>query len=92
MKLTIEPTKHFFMVAGGAMVRMWTGQDDNGQPIVALLSGVIVEGGQFAEGLVEIPPPGVAEQRAWADHIMAQTSIGGASARRADGVPGALDD
>jgi hypothetical protein len=90
MKLTIEPTKHFFM-AGDVMVRMWTGEDDRGQPIVAMVAGVMVEGGRFAEGLIEIPPPDEAQQRAWAERIFGQTSIRGAGRQGRDGVPGSLD-
>jgi hypothetical protein len=44
MKLTIEPTEDFF-VADDVMVRMWTGTDDNGTPVVALVAAVAVNDG-----------------------------------------------
>ena len=43
MKLTIEPTKAFFM-AGDVMVRMWQGTDSESQPVVALVSAVVFPG------------------------------------------------
>jgi hypothetical protein len=67
-KLIIEPTEQFFM-AGDVMVRAWTGTDQDGSPVTALVAGVyMVE--TSALGLREIPPPSPEDQRRWAEKIM----------------------
>lgn len=73
MKLIIEPTEHFFM-AGDVMVRMWQGQTDDGEPVIALITAVAFTGqaGAVAEGLVSIPPPTPEDARRWAEKIMTQ--------------------
>jgi hypothetical protein len=71
MKLTLEPTEEFFM-AGDVMVRMWHGSDDNGQPVVALITAVAFTGQAevAAENLVSIPPPTPEDAQRWARIIM----------------------
>lgn len=71
MKLTIEPTPHFFM-AGDVMVRMWTGVADDGSPVVVLVTAVAFSGQAeaAAEGLVSIPPPDADAAMRWAETIM----------------------
>jgi hypothetical protein len=71
MKITIEPTEHFFM-AGDVMVRMWQGVDDAGQELIALVSCVAFAGqaAAVAEGLVPIPPPDDEAARMWATSIL----------------------
>ena len=78
MKLTIEPTEDFF-VADDVMVRMWTGTDDNGTPVVALVAAVAVNDGSprapmFDGQLTPIPPPTPEDARRWAEKIMADKS------------------
>jgi hypothetical protein len=75
MKLTIEPTKHFFM-AGDVMVRMWTGRDEAGGEVVVLVSAVAFAGqaAAVASGLVEIPPPDEATAQAWAQRVLARAT------------------
>ncbi len=72
MKLTIEPTKAFFM-AGDVMVRMWQGTDSESQPVVALVSAVVFPGQAEAatEGLVSIPPPAPDDAARWARTVLA---------------------
>lgn len=67
MKLTIEPTKEFFM-CGEVMVRMWQGTTETGKHIVALVAGVSGgdRGFELARTLVSIPPPAADEARSWA--------------------------
>jgi hypothetical protein len=71
MQITISPTPEFFM-AGDVMVRMWTGTDQNGNHLVALVTAVGFSGQaeDIAEGLVSIPPPDEAEARRWAEEVM----------------------
>ena len=71
MKLTIEPTEHFFM-ADEVMVRMWQGHTDDGTPVVALVTAVASasEAQEFAAGLVPIPPPSPEDAQRWAQRIM----------------------
>jgi hypothetical protein len=71
MKLTISPTPHFFM-SGDVMVRMWTGTDQNGCHVVALVTAVAFDGQAeaLAEGLISIPPPDEAAARKWAEEVM----------------------
>jgi hypothetical protein len=78
MKLTIEPTPHFFM-AGEVMVRMWQGIDQNGADVVALVSAVAFTGQAeaFAEGLVPIPPPDAEDAQRWAEKIMGKAGLAG---------------
>lgn len=73
-QVTIEPTPHFFM-AGPVMVRMWTGHDNAGLPVVALVSAILVGTGDVGEtatamGLVEIPPPSPEDAERWAKNIL----------------------
>lgn len=71
MRLTIEPTEHFFM-AGEVMVRMWQGHDEHGAECVALVTcvGFTGQAQAIAEGLVAIPPPDAEAQRQWAQQIL----------------------
>lgn len=71
MKITIEPTEEFFM-AGDVMVRMWQGTDDQGQPLLALVTAIAFTGQAepFTEGLVSIPPPDAEAAQRWAEKIM----------------------
>lgn len=75
MKLTIEPTEHFFM-ADEVMVRMWQGaavHDDGSQePVVAMVTCVAFTGQAAAavEGLVSIPAPDPEEARRWAEKVL----------------------
>ena len=77
MKLTIEPTKEFFM-AGEVMVRMWHGTAEDGSEVVALVTAVrfasqaTASAAAVASGLVSIPPPDDAAARRWAEVIMAK--------------------
>ena len=70
MRLTIEPTEHFFM-AGDAMVRMWQGTADDGSEAVAMVTAVAFSGQAeaLAEGLVSIPPPDAKAAQRWAQNI-----------------------
>lgn len=71
MKLTIEPTPHFFM-AGEVMVRMWQGTAEDGTEVVALVTAVAGRGEapELAAGLVSIPPPDEEAARRWAQSIL----------------------
>jgi hypothetical protein len=73
MKITIEPTEHFFM-AGDVMVRMWQGTDESGGQVIALVTAVAFAGQAHdlveTECLVSIPPPTPEEARRWAEKIM----------------------
>lgn len=71
MKLTIEPTPHFFM-AGDVMVRMWQGAAEDGTQCVVLVTAVAFTGQSeaAADGLVSIPPPTPEDAERWARHIM----------------------
>lgn len=71
MKLTIEPTEHFFM-SGDVMVRMWQGRADDGRPCVAFVSAVGFDGdaGALADGLVSIPPPDAQMADRWAKAVL----------------------
>ena len=71
MKLTLEPTEHFFM-ADAVMVRMWKGHAEDGSPIVAPVTAVASVGQthEFASGLVPIPPPGPENAMRWAQSVM----------------------
>ena len=73
MKLTIEPTEHFFM-ADDVMVRMWQGKAEDGADVVVLVTAVAFSGQAeaAAEGLISIPPPDAESARQWAEHIMQQ--------------------
>jgi hypothetical protein len=70
MKLTIEPTPHFFM-EGEVMVRMWQGHAEDGTRCVALVACVVLPGqaDAAAENLVPIPPPTPEDAERWARHI-----------------------
>jgi hypothetical protein len=75
MKLTLEPTREFFM-AGEVMVRMWQGTDGDGAPVIALIAAVALTDGSarpsaFA-GLVSIPPPDDESARAWAAEVLSK--------------------
>jgi hypothetical protein len=72
MKLTIEPTEHFFSL-GDVMVRMWQGTAEDGSSVVALVTAVAFEGQAeaMASGLISIPPPDADEQQRWAFKILA---------------------
>jgi hypothetical protein len=71
MKLTLEQTEHFFM-AGDVMCRAWQGTDENGVPVVALIS--LVQFQTLAEfdagGLVSIPAPTRAAAERWAETVL----------------------
>lgn len=71
MKLTIEPTAHFFLV-DEVMVRMWQGHADGGSEVVVLVTAVAFAGQAeaIAEGLVSIPPPTPEDARRWAEHVL----------------------
>lgn len=73
MKLTIEPTEHFFM-AGDVMVRLWEGHDESNQVVGALVAAVMFTGQAEAIvgelNLVSIPPPTPEEAKRWAEHIL----------------------
>lgn len=73
MRLTIEPTEHFFL-ADEVMVRMWKGQDDGGNPCIALITAVAFTGQAevVAENLVSIPPPDAEAAMRWAQRIFKQ--------------------
>ena len=71
MKITIEPTEHFFM-SGDVMVRMWTGTDDTGAEVVALVTAVRMAGEAPALNLVSIPPPDAEAARAWAAEVLSR--------------------
>lgn len=73
MKLTIEPTAHFFTV-GDVMVRMWRGMTDSDAPVIVMVAGVAGEGEavELASGLVSIPPPTPEDARRWAEKVMAR--------------------
>ena len=75
MKLTIEPTPHFFMV-DQVMVRMWQGTTDSGSEIVALVTAVASRGEvpELATQLVSIPPPDAEAASRWAAEITRQAS------------------
>ena len=70
MRMTIEPTEHFFM-AGDAMVRAWRGTNDQGQAVIAFVACVSVDeaDGRATEGLVSIPPPTPEDAARWADEV-----------------------
>ena len=72
MKLTIEPTEHFF-VAGDVMVRMWQGTAEDGTEAVVMVTAVAfsAQAEAIAEGLVSIPPPDAEAARRWAQTILA---------------------
>lgn len=69
MKLSIEPTEHFFM-AGNVMVRLWQGTDDTARPVVAFVAMVRFDGDLSVTGLTPIPPPDADAQRRWAECIL----------------------
>lgn len=69
MKITIEPTEHFFM-AGDVMVRLWQGTDDTARPVVAFVALVRFDGDLSVTGLTPIPPPDADAQRRWAELIV----------------------
>lgn len=71
MKLTIQPTPHFFM-AQDVMVRMWTGHADDGSDVVVLVTAVVLSGQAeaVAEGLVSIPPPTPEDAQRWAEKVL----------------------
>jgi hypothetical protein len=71
MKLTIEPTKEFFL-AGDVMVRLWRGTDADGQTVMALLSAVIIcePNAPPPAGLVSIPPPTPEGAARWAQAVL----------------------
>ena len=71
MRLTIEPTPHFFML-DGVMVRMWQGTNESGAEIVALVTAVAGRGEvpELAAQLVSIPPPDGEMAQAWAAEVM----------------------
>lgn len=72
MKLTLEPTGEFFM-AGDIMVRMWSGTDADGSPVIAMVAGVTFIGlGATVEGLVSIPPPDGEAARSWAAEVLSK--------------------
>jgi hypothetical protein len=77
MKLTIEPTPHFFM-AGDVMVRMWQGHAEDGSEAVALVTAVgFTEQAQaLAEGLISIPAPDEEDAKRWAEHILSRSQSG----------------
>lgn len=85
MKITIEPTEHFFM-AGDVMVRMWTGNRvETGEPVIAMVSCVGLADGDvaaLARGLVSIPPPGAEAQQRWAELIVKPSADEARSKRR----------
>jgi hypothetical protein len=73
MKLTIEPTEHFFMV-GAVMVRAWQGVDATGQKVTAFVAMVQTENAAAPPGLlIEIPAPDAAAARRWAETILRRT-------------------
>ena len=78
MKMTIEPTPDFFM-AGDVMVRMWTGTDQEGRPVVAMVAGFGLSDGSAREpilpGMVSIPPPGPEDAVRWAREIMLKAGL-----------------
>lgn len=78
VKLSIEPTQHFFM-AGEVMVRMWQGSTEDGTPVVALVAGVCVAGEDIkvANSLTSIPPPTPEDQARWAKHMLARIATEG---------------
>jgi hypothetical protein len=71
VKLTIEPTEHFF-VAGDVMVRMWQGTAEDGTQAVVMVTAVCTPGQAeaIAEGLVSIPPPDAEAAKQWAQKIL----------------------
>jgi hypothetical protein len=71
MKLTIEPTPHFFM-SGDVMVRMWQGHAEDGTHCIALVACVAFpsDAEAAAENLVPIPPPTPEDAELWARAIM----------------------
>jgi hypothetical protein len=72
LKLTIEPTEHFF-AAGDVMVRMWQGTAEDGTEAVVMVTAVAfsAQAEAIAEGLVSIPPPDAEAARRWAQAILA---------------------
>jgi hypothetical protein len=76
MRLILDPTEDFFM-AGDVMVRMWTGTDDEGRPVVALVAGFGLADGSarapLLPGMVPLPPPGPEDAQRWARQIMGST-------------------
>jgi hypothetical protein len=73
MKLTIEPTRDFFM-CGEVMVRMWTGRTDSGEPVSALVACVVAEAesAELTRALVSIPEPEQSEAERWARTVLAR--------------------
>ena len=75
MKLTIEPTPHFFML-DQVMVRMWQGTTESGAEIVALVTAVAskTDAPELASQLVSIPPPDAEAASRWAAEIERKAS------------------
>jgi hypothetical protein len=73
MKLTLEPTEQFFM-AGGVMMRLWQGANEQGEPVVAFIAMVAVTEGQdhVPDGLVSIPAPTGEDARRWAAEVLSR--------------------
>jgi hypothetical protein len=68
MQITIKPTQAFFM-AGDVMVRAWTGTDDSGHAVTALVSMVSFGADVDIPGLLSIPPPDRQQAEEWAAKI-----------------------
>jgi hypothetical protein len=85
MKLTLEPTEHFFM-AGEVMVRMWQGSiigpDGLEQGAVALVAAVMTGAGsgvatfEAESGLISIPPPDHSDAARWAKAVLGRPAGG----------------
>ena len=72
MKITIEPTEHFFM-ADDVVIRAWKGQSADGLDVTAFVCAVQVEGGpDHNDGLVSIPPPNPEDAQRWAQEVVAR--------------------
>jgi hypothetical protein len=73
MRLTLEATEQFFM-AGEVMVRAWRGENEQGEPVLAMIAAVMVGGNpdHTAPGLVSIPPPTEDDARRWAAEVLSR--------------------
>lgn len=86
MKLTIEPTEHFFE-QDGAVLRVWTGADEHGAPVSALVSGVRAEHDDACWGseLISIPPPSTEDACRWAQKILDEAGAADSKITPAEG-------
>ena len=75
MKLTIEPTDDFFLV-NGVPCRAWSGVDDTGVPVIAMVQMVSPQtqdegvAERFAHELQNLSDPNVIPGFQWIDEVL----------------------